>query len=109
MSKYLRSSLHAFEREERVYSGEYLRRSCEWRSVQTMSNADFIVSGSTRQADRRFSEVTRGRQCALMSISTLLIRENCCRVPQWTADTVDKILILTEGDTIYVPIQKHSR
>ena len=39
--------LHAFEREECVYSGEYLRRNCEWRPVQTMSNADLIVSGST--------------------------------------------------------------
>ena len=57
-----------------------------------MSNADLIVSGSTNQADRRFSDVSRGRLCDFLSVSTLL-RANCCRVSQWTADTVDEILI----------------
>ena len=45
--------LHMFGREECVYSGEYLRRNCEWRSVQTMSNADLIVSGSNHQAYKK--------------------------------------------------------
>ena len=68
-----------------------------------MSNADLIVSGSTHQADRRFSDVSRGRQCAFTSLSTLL-SENSCRVWQLTTDTVDEILI---EDAMYVPIQKH--
>ena len=41
-------------------------------SVQTLSNADLIVSGSIHQADRRFSDVSRGRQCAFTSLLTLL-------------------------------------
>ena len=96
---------HALGREECVYSGEYLRQNCEWRSVQTMSNADFIVSGSTHQTDRRFSDVSRGRQSTFTSLSTLL-RANSYHVSQWTADIVDEILI--EGDAMYVLIQKHS-
>ena len=72
-----------------------------------MSNADLIVSGSTHQADRRFSDVSRERQRAFTSLSTLLICANSCRASQWTANTVDEILI--EGDTMCVPIQKHCR
>ena len=77
-------------------------------SVQTLSNADLIVSGSINQADRRFSDVSRGKQCAFTSLLTLL-RANSCRVSQWTADTVDEILIhvLIEEDTMYVPIRKY--
>ena len=70
----------------------------EWRSVQTLSNADLIVSGSIHQADRRFSDVSRGKQSAFMSLSALL-RANFCRVSQWTADIIDEILI---GDAMYV-------
>ena len=65
-----------------------------------MSSAGLIISGSTRQADRCFSDVSRGKQCAFTSLSTLL-RANSCRVPQWTVDTVDEILI--EGDAIVSP------
>ena len=50
-----------------------------------MSNADLIVSGSTHQADRRFSDVSRERQRAFTSLSTLLICANSCRASQWTA------------------------
>ena len=64
-----------------------------------MSNADLIVSGSIHQADRRFCDISRGRQCAFMSLSALL-HANSCRVSQWMADTVDEILI--EGDAMYV-------
>ena len=107
MSKYATDCISAcvWKRGARL-QWEYLRRNCEWRSVQTMSNADLIVSGSTNQADRRFSDVSRGRLCDFLSVSTLL-RANCCRVSQWTADTVDEILI--EWDAMYVPIQKHCR
>ena len=64
-----------------------------------MSNADLIVSGSIHQADRRFSDVSRGRQCAFIGFSALLHTNSSC-VSQWTADTVDQIL--TEGDAMYV-------
>ena len=68
-----------------------------------MSNADLIVSGSTHQADRLFSDVSGGRQCAFTSlVQTPAVFRN----HQWTADTVDEIVI--EGDAMYVvPIQKH--
>ena len=64
-----------------------------------MSDADLIVSGGIHQADCCFSDVSRGRQCAFIGLSALL-HANSCRVPQWTADTVDQIL--TEGDAMYV-------
>ena len=48
-----------------------------------MSNADLIVSGSIHQADHRFSDLSRGRQCAFISFSALL-RASSCRVSQWT-------------------------
>ena len=48
-----------------------------------MANADLIVSGSIHQADRRFSDLSRGRQCAFISFSAIL-RENSSRVSQWT-------------------------
>ena len=48
-----------------------------------MPNADLIVSGNIHQADRRFSDLSRGRQCAFISFSALL-RANSCRVSQWT-------------------------
>ena len=66
-----------------------------------MSGTDLTVSGSTHQADRRLCIVSRGRRCAFMSFSAMLLKcANSCRVSQWTADTVDEILI--EGDTMYV-------
>ena len=55
----------------------------ERRCVQTMSNADLIVSGSIHQADHRFSDLSRGRQCAFISFSALLPASSC-RVSQWT-------------------------
>ena len=66
-----------------------------------MSDAGLTVSGSTNQADRHLSDVSRGRQYAFMSFSVMLLkRANSCRVSQWTADTVDEILI--EGYAMYV-------
>ena len=67
--------------EECVYSKEYLR-------------PDEIASGSTDQADRRLNDVSKGRQCAFMSLSAMLLkRANSCRVSQWTTGTVYEILI----------------
>ena len=66
-----------------------------------MSDADLTVGGNTHQADRRLSDVSRGRQCAFTSFSAVLLkRANSCRVSQWTADIVDEILI--EEDAMYV-------
>ena len=56
-----------------------------------MSKANLIVGGNIHQADRRFSDVSRGRQCAFMSLSALL-RANSSRVSQWTSHTVDQVL-----------------
>ena len=76
-----------------------------------MSNANLIVSGSIYQGDCRFSNMSRARQCALMSLSALFICANGCRVLQWTTDTIDQILI--EGDAIYLEVLEnrpnHSR
>ena len=64
-----------------------------------MSKANLIVGGNIHQADRRFSDVSRGRQCAFMSLSALL-RANSSRVSQWTSHTVDQVLV--EGDAMYL-------
>ena len=58
-----------------------------------MSHADLTVySGSTHQADRRLSEVSRVRQYAFTAMLLNGVA-NSCRVSQWTPDTVDEILI----------------
>ena len=65
-----------------------------------MPDADLTVCGSIHQAD--LSDASRERQRAFMSLSTMLLkRVNSCRVSQWTADTVDEILI---GDVMYVKV-----
>ena len=64
-----------------------------------MSNATLIVNGSIHQGDRRFSDVSRGRQCAFMSLSALLCA-NSSDVSQWTAHTVNKVL--TAEDDMYL-------
>ena len=67
--------------EECVYSREYLRRNCEWKYVEIMSHADLTVySGSTHQADRRLSDVSRVRQYAframLLNVQTPAVFRN---------------------------------
>ena len=52
-----------------------------------------IVNGSILQGDRRFSDVSRGTQCAFMSLSALLCANSCD-----VALTVDQLL--TEGDAM---------
>ena len=42
-----------------------------------MSNATSIVNGSIHQGDRRFSDVSGGRQCAFTSVSALLCAKSC--------------------------------
>ena len=54
---------------------------------------------SIHQGDHRFSYVFREQQCAFMSILALLCA-NLCDVSQWTAHTVDQLLI--EGDAMYL-------
>ena len=64
-----------------------------------MSDADLTASRSIHQADCRLSDVSRGRQCVFRSVSLLQLKcANSCRVSQWTANTVDQIMI---GDAIY--------
>ena len=42
-----------------------------------MSNAILFVNASIHQGDRRFSDVSRGRRCAFMSLSPLLCANSC--------------------------------
>ena len=63
-----------------------------------MSDADLTVSGNTHQADRHLNDVSRVRQCAFTAM--LLKRAYSCRDSQWTAVTVDEILI--ERDAMHV-------
>ena len=64
-----------------------------------MSNIDLIANASIHQGDGRFSDVSRGSQCAFMSLSALLCA-NSYPVSRWTTQTVDRILV--EGDAMYV-------
>lgn len=60
-----------------------------------MPNATLIVNGSIHQGVSRFSAISKGRQCAFMSLSALL-RAHSCGLSQWTAHIVDQLL--TEAD-----------
>ena len=64
-----------------------------------MSNTTFFARGSIHQGNDRFSNVSRGRQCAFMSLSALLCA-NSCDILTWTSDTIDGIVI--EGDAMYL-------
>ena len=69
-----------------------------------MSNATSIVNGRIHQGDRRFSDVSGGRQCAFTSVSALLCAKSC-DVLQWMSNgrpthSVDQLL--TEGDAMYL-------
>ena len=50
-----------------------------------MSNATSIVNGSIHQGDRRFNDVSGGRQCAFTSVSVLLYAKSC-DVLQWMSN-----------------------
>jgi len=64
-----------------------------------MSFCEIFARGSIHQGNSRFSDVSRGRQCAFMSLSALLWA-NSSPVLTWKSQTVDEILI--EGDTLYL-------
>ena len=64
-----------------------------------MLNLAFFARGSIHQGSNRFSDISRGRQCAFMSLSALLCVESC-DISSWTSDTIDRILI--EGDVMYL-------
>ena len=61
-----------------------------------MSNAILSVTGSIHQGDERFSGISRGRQCSLMSFSALLCAQSC-PVWHWDTTTVNQILIKGDG------------
>ena len=58
-----------------------------------MSNATCFVRGSIHKGDSQFSNISRGRQCALLCA-------NSCDILTWTSDIIDRILI--EGDAMYL-------
>ena len=64
-----------------------------------MLNATLFTRGSIHQGDSRFSDISRGRQCAFMSLSALLCA-NYCEISTWTTETVDRVLI--EGDSMFL-------
>ena len=56
-----------------------------------MFNATLFTRGSIHQGDSRFSDISRGRQCAFMSLSALLCA-NRGDISTWTAETMDRVL-----------------
>ena len=52
-----------------------------------MSNADLIVRGSIHQADRRFSDISRGRQCAFSTVAGQNILGGGGGGPTWPSET----------------------
>ena len=58
-----------------------------------MFNATLFTRGS------RFSDISRGRQCAFMSLSALLCA-NRGDISTWTAKTMDRVL--AEGDSMFL-------
>ena len=57
-----------------------------------MLNAILSIAGSSHQGHKRFSEISRGRQCSFMSFSALLCAQSF-PVRHWDTATVDQILI----------------
>ena len=64
-----------------------------------MSNISLFACGSIHQGHERFSNVSRGKQCAFMSLSALS-SGRVFPVQQWTSKTVDNILL--KGDRTYL-------
>lgn len=58
-----------------------------------MLNISLFAGGSIHRDDECFSDVSRGRQCAFMSLLTLL-HEQVFLVQVWTSRTVDDTVIL---------------
>ena len=58
-----------------------------------------FARGSIHEGDSRFIDISRGRQCAFMSLSALLWA-NSSDILTWKSQTIDEILI--EGDAIYL-------
>ena len=55
-----------------------------------MLNSTIFARGSIHQGDNRFSDISRGRECAFMSFSALLCA-NSCYILTWTTETIDGI------------------
>ena len=64
-----------------------------------MLNSTFFARGSIHQGNNRFSDISRGRQCAFMSLSALLCA-NSSDIITWSTDAIDRVLI--EGDDMYL-------
>ena len=56
-----------------------------------MLNATLFIRGSIHQGDSRFSDISRGRQCAFMSLSALLTA-HCDDIWTWTTETINRVL-----------------
>ena len=55
-----------------------------------MLNVTLFTRGIIHQGDSRFSNISRGRQCAFMSLSALLCA-NLCDISTWTTETVNRV------------------
>src|SRR6056300_28357 len=64
-----------------------------------MLNTSLFIRGSVHQGDSRFSDISRGRQCAFMSLSALLFANND-GISTWTTETMDHVLV--EGDSMFL-------
>ena len=51
-----------------------------------------VAGGTVHQGDTSFSEELRGRQCALMALSSLSYNQYETAVTNWQPETVDEIL-----------------
>ena len=65
---------------------------CDLLLTDARQHGIYLLNGSIHQGDRRFSDVSRGRQCAFRSLSAVLCA-NSCDVSQWTAHTVDQLFL----------------
>ena len=62
-----------------------------------MLNSTLFACGSIHQGDNRFSDITRGKQCAFMNFSALLC-DKSYDILTWRTETIDGILI--KGDAM---------
>jgi hypothetical protein len=94
---------HKKDKAFAIYSGEFCSSFVLFdRVFRSLSMTS--IRGSIHQGHEAFSEHSRGRQCAFMSLSALLFNRSDS-VDSWTQTDIDAILF--HGDRMYYTFKVH--
>eukprot|EP00794_Sanderia_malayensis_P018460 gene18460-20310_t len=67
----------------------------------TVEGGLVIAMGHTHQGDERYSEVSCGRQCAFMALTSLVYNFQTLPTESWGSNTIDRILMLGDCEFSY--------